>query len=187
MTKAIVNNFNATEAATEALFAENAKAVYAPLFKAVTDRETAFELFKGEKGSTAAKLAYDVQHGFRNAKGDYLIKGGLQTISQAKFFAGYTLKQLQGVKGSTLGTAYKSESIAKNAAKPKRNAETGGKRGAAADEKAPQAIEAKPGNIQEMAKQIVKTLGHKEAEKLAMAIADLVIDAGMDQPQAATA
>ena len=50
------------------------------------------------------------------------------------------------------------------------------------DEKAPQAIEAKPGNIQEMAKQIVKTLGHKEAEKLAMAIADLVIDAGMDQP-----
>ena len=45
MTKAIVNNFNATEAATEALFAENAKAVYAPLFKVVTDRETAFALF----------------------------------------------------------------------------------------------------------------------------------------------
>lgn len=186
MTKAIVNNFNATEAATEALFAENAKAVYAPFFKAVSDRVTAFEMFKGEKGATAAKLAYDVQHGFRNAKGDYLVKGGLATISQAKFFAGYTLKQLQDVQGATLGTAYKNASIAKNADKPKRNAETGGKRGAAADEKAPQAIEAKPGNVKEMAAQIVKTLGKNEANKLAMAIADLCIDAGMDEKQAAT-
>ena len=185
MTKAIVNNFNATETATETLFAENAKAVYAPFFKAVTDRASAFELFKGEKGATAAKLAYDVQHGFRNAKGEYLVKGGLATISQGKFFAGYTVKQLQNVQGATLGTAYKNESIAKNAAKPKRDKVTNAK--PAADEKAAPAIEAKPENIQEMAKQIVKTLGHKEAEKLAMAIADLVIDAGMDQPKAATA
>lgn len=184
MTKAIVNNFNATEAATEGLFAENAKAVYAPFFKAVMDRASAFELFKGEKGATAAKLAYDVQHGFRNAKGEYLVKGGLATISQGKFFAGYTLKQLQDVQGATLGTAYKNESIAKNADKPKRGKVTNAK--PAADEKAAPAIEAKPGNVKEMAAQIVKMYGPEKANKLAMAIADLCIDAGMDEKQAAT-
>lgn len=184
MTKAIVNNFNATETATETLFAENAKAVYAPFFKAVTDRVTAFDLFRGEKGATAAKLAYDVQHGFRNAKGEYLVRGGLATISQAKFFAGYTVKQLQDVQGATLGTAYKNASIAKNADKPKRDKVTNTK--PAADEKAAPAIEAKPGNVKEMAAQIVKTLGKNEANKLAMAIADLCIDAGMDEKQAAT-
>ena len=155
-----------------------------PFFKAVFDHATALDLFKGEKGATAAKLAYDVQHGFRNAKGEYLVKGGLATISQAKFFASYPLKKLQDVQGATLGTAYKTASIAKNADNPKRDEVTNAK--PSANEKAAPAIEAKPGNVKEMAAQIVKTLGKNEANKLAMAIADLCIDAGMDEKQAAT-
>ena len=35
---------------------------------------TAHEFMKGEKGAPAAKLAYDVEHGFRDEKGEFLRK-----------------------------------------------------------------------------------------------------------------
>ena len=182
MTKSVIKTFNETEAAIEMTFAKNAAKVYAPFFKAVKDRDIAFEMFKGEKGATDAKLAYDIEHGFRNSNKDYLVgKSGLSNsarlsiISQAKFFADYSVKELQDVSGATLGTAYKNVSIAKNASNPKRgkvtNAKPAGK---------PAAEDAKPTDIKEMAKQIVKTLGAKDAEKLSIEIANLVIDAGMD-------
>lgn len=187
MTKSVIKTFNETEAAIEMTFAKNAAKVYAPFFKAVKDRDTAFEMFKGEKGATAAKLEYDIEHGFRNSNGDYLVGkmkrdkngkycgNGLTIISQGKFFADYSVKELQDVSGATLGTAYKNVSIAKNASNPKRgkvtNAKPAGK---------PAAEDAKPTDIKEMAKQIVKTLGAKDAEKLSIEIANLVIDAGMD-------
>ena len=82
---------------------------------------------------------------------------------------------MQNVTGSTLGTAYKNVSIAKNASKPKR-----GKVSNAKPANAKPADNAKPTDIKEMAKQIVKTLGAKDAEKLSIEIANLVIDAGMD-------
>jgi hypothetical protein len=191
MTKSVIKTFNETEAAIEMTFAKNAAKVYAPFFKAVKDREIAFEMFKGEKGATAAKLEYDIEHGFRNSNGDYLVGkmkrdkngkycgNGLTIISQAKFFADYSVKELQDVSGATLGTAYKNVSIAKNASNPKRgkvsNAKPAGK----------PADNAKPTDIKEMAKQIVKTLGAKDAEKLSIEIANLVIDAGMDETKAA--
>ena len=127
MTKSVIKTFNETEAAIEMTFAKNAAKVYAPFFKAVKDREIAFEMFKGEKGATEAKLQYDIEHGFRNSNKDYLVKGGLSAISQAKFFADYSVKELQNVTGSTLGTAYKNVSIAKNASKPKRGKVTNAK------------------------------------------------------------
>jgi len=181
MTKSVIKTFNETEAAIEMTFAKNAAKVYAPFFKAVKDREIAFEMFKGEKGATEAKLQYDIEHGWRNSNKDYLVKGGLSAISQAKFFADYSVKELQDVTGSTLGTAYKKVSIAKNASKPKRGKVTNAK---PADKPA-DADNAKPTDIKEMAKQIVKTLGAKDAEKLACEIANLVIDAGMDETKAA--
>ena len=175
MTKSVIKTFNETETAIEMTFAKNAAKVYAPFFKAVKDREIAFEMFKGEKGATEAKLQYDIEHGFRNSNKDYLVKGGLSAISQAKFFADYSVKELQNVTGSTLGTAYKNVSIAKNANKPKRGKVTNAK-----PANAKPADNAKPTDIKEMAKQIVKTLGAKDAEKLSIEIANLVIDAGMD-------
>lgn len=183
MTKSVIKTFNETEAAIEMTFAKNAAKVYAPFFKAVKDRDIAFEMFKGEKGATEAKLQYDIEHGFRNSNKDYLVgKSGLSNsarlsiISQAKFFADYSVKELQNVSGATLGTAYKNVSIAKNASKPKRGKVTNAKpAGKPAD-----ADNAKPTDIKEMAKQIVKTLGAKDAEKLSIEIANLVIDAGMD-------
>ncbi len=170
MTKQIIENFNTTETEIENTFSNNVKTVYAPFIKSVREREIAFDLFKGEKGANTAKLAYDVENGFRNEQGEYLVKGGLATISQAKFFSGYTLKQLQEVQGATFGTAYKNESIAKSKAAPKREKVT--------NKKSPEktAQDAKPTNIKEMAAQIVKTLGRKEAEKLSIAIADLCND-----------
>ena len=183
MTKSVIKTFNETEAAIEMTFAKNAAKVYAPFFKAVKDRDIAFEMFKGEKGATEAKLQYDIEHGFRNSNGDYLVgKAGLSNsarlsiISQAKFFADYSVKELQDVTGATLGTAYKNVSIAKNASKPKRGKVSNAKPA----DKAADADNAKPTNIKEMAKQIVKTLGAKDAEKLSIEIANLVIDAGMD-------
>ncbi len=102
MTKSVIKTFNETEAAIEMTFAKNAAKVYAPFFKAVKDREIAFEMFKGEKGATDAKLAYDIEHGFRNSNKDYLVgKSGLSNsarlsiISQAKFFSDYSVKELQ--------------------------------------------------------------------------------------------
>ncbi len=176
MTKSVIKTFNETEAAIEMTFAKNAAKVYAPFFKAVKDREIAFEMFKGEKGATEAKLQYDIEHGWRNSNKDYLVKGGLSAISQAKFFADYSVKELQDVSGATLGTAYKNVSIAKNASNPKRgkvtNAKPAGK---------PAAEDAKPTDIKEMAKQIVKTLGAKDAEKLSLAIYDLVVAADSDK------
>jgi|TARA_B100001094_G_scaffold222935_1_gene217030 hypothetical protein len=183
MTKSVIKTFNETEAAIEMTFAKNAAKVYAPFFKAVKDRDIAFEMFKGEKGATDAKLAYDIEHGFRNSNKDYLVgKAGLSNearlsiISQAKFFADYSVKELQDVTGATLGTAYKNVSIAKNASNPKRGKVSNAKPAA----KPADADNAKPTDIKEMAKQIVKTLGAKDAEKLACEIANLVIDAGMD-------
>lgn len=188
MTKSVIKTFNETEAAIEMTFAKNAAKVYAPFFKAVKDREIAFEMFKGEKGATDAKLAYDIEHGFRNSNKDYLVgKAGLSNearlsiISQAKFFADYSVKELQNVSGATLGTAYKNVSIAKNASKPKRGKVSNAK----PDDNRKPADDAKPTDIKEMAKQIVKTLGAKDAEKLACEIANLVIDAGMDESKAA--
>ena len=194
MTKSVIKTFNETEAAIEMTFAKNAAKVYAPFFKAVKDREIAFEMFKGEKGATAAKLQYDIEHGFRNVNGDYLVGkmkrdktgkycgNGLTIISQGKFFADYSVKELQSVTGATLGTAYKNVSIAKNASNPKRGKVTNAK---PANGAKPAAEDAKPANIKEMAKQIVKTLGAKDAEKLSIEIANLVIDAGMDETKAA--
>ena len=189
MTKSVIKTFNETEAAIEMTFAKNAAKVYAPFFKAVKDRDIAFEMFKGEKGATDAKLAYDIEHGFRNSNKDYLVgKSGLSNsarlsiISQAKFFSDYSVKELQDVSGATLGTAYKNVSIAKNASNPKRGKVTNAK---PANGAKPAAEDAKPANIKEMAKQIVKTLGAKDAEKLSIEIANLVIDAGMDETKAA--
>ena len=172
MTKKIIETFNKTETETENTFALNVAKVYAPFIKAVKEREIAFDMFKGEKGANAAKLAYDVQNGFRNDKGEYLVKGGLQSISQAKHFADYSVKDLQELKGATLGTAYKNVSIAKNADKPKRGKVTTTKQGG----KDEGGEIAKPANIQEMAAQIVKTLGKVEAEKLSIAIYDLCVE-----------
>jgi len=179
MTKSVIKTFNETEAAIEMTFAKNAAKVYAPFFKAVKDREIAFEMFKGEKGATDAKLAYDIEHGFRNSNKDYLVgKAGLSNsarlsiISQAKFFSDYSVKELQEVSGATLGTAYKNVSIAKNASKPKRgkvsNAKPAGK----------PADNGKPKNVDEMAKAIIKEMGDDDAMKLATRIADMLIDAG---------
>ena len=188
MTKAIIKTFNETETAMDLTFAKNAAKVYAPFFKAVKDRQIAFEMFKGEKGATEAKLQYDIEHGFRNSNKDYLVgKDGLSNearlsiISQAKFFADYSVKELEALTGATLGTAYKNVSIAKNASNPKRGKVTNAK---PADNGKP-ADNAKPTDIKEMAKQIVKTLGAKDAEKLSIEIANLVIDAGMDETKAA--
>ena len=126
MSKAVIKKFNETESKVDQLFAKNVKTVYAPFFKAVADRELAFEFFKGEKGATEAKRQYDIEHGFRNANGDYLVgrdglsnQARLSIISQAKFFMGHSVDQLMSISGSTLGTAYKNVSIAKNADKPK--------------------------------------------------------------------
>ncbi len=172
MTKSVIKTFNETETAIEMTFAKNAAKVYAPFFKAVKDREIAFEMFKGEKGATDAKLAYDIENGFRNSNKDYLVKGGLSAISQAKFFADYSVKELQDLTGATLGTAYKNVSIAKNASKPKRgkvsNAKPAGK----------PADNGKPKNVDEMAKAIIKEMGDDDAMKLATRIADMLIDAG---------
>ncbi len=172
MTKSVIKTFNETETAIEMTFAKNAAKVYAPFFKAVKDREIAFEMFKGEKGATDAKLAYDIENGFRNSNKDYLVKGGLSAISQAKFFADYSVKELQDLTGATLGTAYKNVSIAKNASKPKRgkvsNAKPAGK----------PADNGKPKNVDEMAKPIIKEMGDDDAMKLATRIADMLIDAG---------
>ena len=185
MTKAIIKKFNETEAKIDALFAKNVKTVYAPFFKAVADREAAFALFKGEKGATEAKRQYDIEHGFRNGNGDYLVGkiaydkdgkysgNGLSIISQAKFFMNWSVEDLMAVGGSTLGTAYKNASIAKNADKPKRGKVTN---------KKPAADNAKPQNIDEMAKAIIEKLGRKDAEKLSIAIADLLeAGAGTDR------
>lgn len=109
MSKTIVKNFNNVETLAEQNFAKNAKTVYAPFFNAVLDREVYFDTLKGVKGANAEKLKYDVKHGFRDKQGEYLVKGGLQAISQAKFFANHTLDELQNVIGATLGTAYKNE------------------------------------------------------------------------------
>ena len=109
MSKTIVKNFNNVETLAEQNFAKNAKTVYAPFFNAVLDREVYFDTLKGVKGANAEKLKYDVKHGFRDKQGEYLVKGGLQAISQAKFFANHTLNELQNVIGATLGTAYKNE------------------------------------------------------------------------------
>ena len=182
MTKAIIKTFNDTENAMDVTFAKNAKKVYAPFFKAVKDREIAFEMFKGEKGANAAKLQYDVEHGFRNENGDYLVGkmkrdkngkycgNGLTIISQAKFFADYSVKELEALTGATLGTAYKNVSIAKNASNPKRGKVSNGK---------PHPLNGdKPKNVDEMAKAIIKELGDDKAMKLATKIADMLIDAG---------
>jgi len=177
MTKSVIKTFNETEAAIEMTFAKNAAKVYAPFFKAVKDREIAFEMFKGEKGATEAKLQYDIEHGWRNSNKDYLVKGGLSAISQAKFFADYSVKELQDVSGATLGTAYKNVSIAKNASKPKRGKVTNAK--PAGQSKL--ADKNMASDIKEMAKQIVKTLGAKDAEKLSLAIYDLVVAADSDK------
>lgn len=182
MTKSVIKTFNETEAAIEMTFAKNAAKVYAPFFKAVKDREIAFEMFKGEKGATEAKLQYDIENGFRNSNKDYLVKGGLSAISQAKFFADYSVKELQSLTGATLGTAYKNVSIAKNASNPKRGKVTNAK---PANGAKPAAEDAKPANIEEMAKQIVKTLGAKDAEKLSLAIYDLVVAADKDEAKTA--
>ena len=56
MTKAIIKTFNETENAMDLTFAKNAAKVYAPFFKAVKDREIAFEMFKGEKGATEDEI-----------------------------------------------------------------------------------------------------------------------------------
>ena len=109
MSKAIIKKFNEHETTQENSFAENAKTVYAPFFNAVLDREVYFDTLKGVKGANNEKLKYDVKHGFRDKQGEYLVKGGLQAISQAKFFAPCTIKELEQVIGSTLGTAYKNE------------------------------------------------------------------------------
>jgi len=109
MSKTIVKNFNNVETLAEQNFAKNAKTVYAPFFNAVLDREVYFDTLKGVKGANNEKLKYDVKHGFRDKQGEYLVKGGLQAISQAKFFAPCTIKELEQVIGSTLGTAYKNE------------------------------------------------------------------------------
>ena len=175
MTKAIIKKFNDTENKMDTLFAKNVKTVYAPFFKAVADREAAFALFKGEKGATEAKRQYDIEHGFRNANGDYLVKNGLSTISQAKFFMGYSVEELTALNGSTLGTAYKNASIAKNADKPKRGKVTN---------KKPAANNAKPKNIDEMAQAIIDKLGRNDAEKLSIKIADL-LEAGAGAKKAA--
>lgn len=109
MSKTVIKTFNETETTLEKTFAKNAEKVYAPFFNAVLDREVYFDTLKGVKGANAEKLKYDVKHGFRDKQGEYLVKGGLQAISQAKFFASHTLDELQNVIGSTLGTAYKNE------------------------------------------------------------------------------
>lgn len=172
MTKAIIKTFNDTENAIENTFAQNVKTVYAPFIKAVQERDTAHEFMKGEKGAPAAKLAYDVEHGFRDEKGEFLIKGGQPALTWARHFATYTVKELQEVKGANISTAYKNVNAAK-----RREKVTTKKPAKAADNKAADnAADNKPANIQDMAVQIVKTLGKKEAEKLSIAIADLCND-----------
>jgi len=109
MSKIIIKKFNEHEATQENSFAENAKTIYAPFFNAVLDREVYYDTLKGVKGANDEKLKYDVKHGFRNKQGEYLVKGGLIAISQAKFFAPCSIEELRQVKGSTLGTAYKNE------------------------------------------------------------------------------
>lgn len=172
MTKAIIKTFNDTENAIENTFAQNVKTVYAPFIKAVQERDTAHEFMKGEKGAPAAKLAYDVEHGFRDEKGEFLIKGGQPALTWARHFSTYTVKELQEVKGANISTAYKNVNAAK-----RREKVTTKKPAKAADNKAADnAADNKPANIQDMAVQIVKTLGKKEAEKLSIAIADLCND-----------
>ena len=109
MSKSIIKNFNEHEATQENSFAQNAKTIYAPFFNAVLDREVYFDTLKGVKGANDPKLKYDIKNGFRNKQGEYLVKGGLQAISQAKFFTPCSIEELQQVKGATLGTAYKNE------------------------------------------------------------------------------
>ena len=109
MSKIVIKKFNEHEATQENSFAENAKTIYAPFFNAVLDREVYYDTLKGVKGANDEKLKYDIKHGFRDKEGNYLVKGGLQAISQAKFFSPCSIEELQQVKGSTLGTAYKNE------------------------------------------------------------------------------
>lgn len=184
MTKAIIKTFNETESAIENTFAQNVKTVYAPFFKAVADRDNAHEALKGEKGAPAAKLAYDVKHGFRDEQGDFLIKGGQPALTWARHFSTYTVKELENVKGANISTAYKNVNAAKRREKvtikkPAKNAsDKNASDNAAID---------KPANISEMAAQIVKTLGKKEAEKLSIAIADLCNDYQEDEKVTKTA
>lgn len=187
MTVAIIKKFNDAENKIDTLFAKNVKTVYAPFFKAVADREAAHALFKGEKGANEAKRQYDIEHGFRNANGDYLVGkiaydkngkycgNGLAIISQAKFFMNWSVDDLTALNGSTLGTAYKNASIAKNADKPKRGKVTN---------KKPSGNNGKPKNIDEMAQAIIDKLGRNDAEKLSIKIADL-LEAGAGAKRAA--
>lgn len=184
MTKQIIKTFNDTESAIENTFAQNVKTVYAPFFKAVADRDNAHEALKGEKGAPAAKLEYDIKHGFRDEKGEFLIKGGQPALTWARHFSTYTVKELQAVKGANISTAYKNV----NAAKRREKVTTKKPAKAAADNKAAENAETnKPANIQDMAAQIVKTLGKKEAEKLSIAIADLCNDYQEDEKLAQNA
>ena len=177
MTKAIIKTFNDTENAIENTFAQNVKTVYAPFIKAVQERDNAHEFMKGEKGAPAAKLAYDIEHGFRDEKGDFLIKGGQPALTWARHFSTYTVKELQEVKGANISTAYKNVNAAK-----RREKVTNKKPAKAADNKATENAETnKPANIAEMAAQIVKTLGKKKANELSIAIADLCNDYQEDE------
>lgn len=172
MTKAIIKTFNDTENAIENTFAQNVKTVYAPFIKAVQERDMAHEFMKGEKGGVAAKLAYDVEHGFRDEKGEFLIKGGQPALTWARHFSTYSVLELEDVKGANISTAYKNVNAEK-----RREKVTNKKPAKAADNKATdKAATDKPANIADMAAQIVKTLGKKEAEKLSIAIADLCND-----------
>ena len=182
MTKAIIKTFNETESAIENTFAQNVKTVYAPFFKAVADRDNAHEALKGEKGAPAAKLEYDIKHGFRDEKGDFLIKGGQPALTWARHFSTYTVKELEGVKGANISTAYKNVQASKRREKvtTKKPAKA-----AASDKATDNAAMDKPANISEMAAQIVKTLGKKKANELSIAIADLCNDYQEDEKQTA--
>lgn len=184
MTKAIIKTFNDTENAIENTFAQNVKTVYAPFIKAVQERDTAHEFMKGEKGAPAAKLAYDIEHGFRDEKGEFLIKGGQPALTWARHFSTYTVKELQEVKGANISTAYKNV----NAAKRREKVTNKKPAKAAADDKAAENADTnKPANIADMAAQIVKTLGKKKANELSIAIADLCNDYQEDEKVAKNA
>jgi len=177
MTKAIIKTFNDTENAIENTFAQNVKTVYAPFIKAVQERDNAHEFFKGEKGAPAAKLAYDVEHGFRDEKGDFLIKGGQPALTWARHFSTYSVLELEDVKGANISTAYKNV----NAAKRREKVTTKKPANAKSDKATDKAATDKPANISDMAAQIVKTLGKKKANELSIAIADLCNDYQEDE------
>ena len=124
MSKRIISKFNRHNKIGDGFFAHHYDGVYKPFIQACVDRAAAHDGMKGKAGSREAKLAYDVKHGFQDAKGTWLIDGGGQSISHALKLSTISDAKRGKLAGNTLGTAYKNLMAAERAAK---NANGGGK------------------------------------------------------------